>query len=111
MGSFWWRDVLQQVDNFIGVSTVKPGRGDSFLFWSDSWHINDSFSPLKDRFPCLFSYVLDGNLSAANVFGMSELCKLFYLPLSVRAIGEYNELQSLMQAHPLSDQNDIWVFR
>jgi hypothetical protein len=31
-GSFWWRDVLKQVDNFRGVSSVKPGRCDSFLF-------------------------------------------------------------------------------
>jgi hypothetical protein len=36
-GSFWWRDVLKQVDNFRGVSFIQPGRGDTFLFWSDGW--------------------------------------------------------------------------
>jgi hypothetical protein len=35
VGSFWWKDVLKQVDNFSGISSVKPGKGDSFLFWSD----------------------------------------------------------------------------
>jgi hypothetical protein len=50
-GSFWWRDVLKQVDNFRGVARVKPGRGDTFLFWLDSWYLNDSFVTLKDKFP------------------------------------------------------------
>jgi hypothetical protein len=35
-GSFWWRDVLKLVDNFRGVSLVKPGRGNTFLLWLDS---------------------------------------------------------------------------
>jgi hypothetical protein len=33
VGSFWWKDVLKQVDNFRGISSLKPGKGDSFLFW------------------------------------------------------------------------------
>jgi hypothetical protein len=36
MESFWSRDVLKQVNNFRGVSSIKLGRGDTFLFWSDS---------------------------------------------------------------------------
>jgi hypothetical protein len=35
-GSFWWRDVVRLVDNFRGVATVKHGKGDTFLFWSDN---------------------------------------------------------------------------
>jgi hypothetical protein len=35
-GSFWWRDVMKQVDNFRGVAHVKIGSGTSFLFWSDN---------------------------------------------------------------------------
>jgi hypothetical protein len=31
-GSFWWRDVLKQVDNFRGVVIAKLGRGDTFFF-------------------------------------------------------------------------------
>jgi hypothetical protein len=30
-GSFWWQDVLKQVDNFRGVKVAKLGRGDTFF--------------------------------------------------------------------------------
>jgi hypothetical protein len=30
--SFWWKDILKQVDNFRGVSLVKPGLGTETLF-------------------------------------------------------------------------------
>jgi hypothetical protein len=35
-GSYWWRDVMKQEDNFRGVASVKHGRGDTFLFWSNN---------------------------------------------------------------------------
>jgi hypothetical protein len=64
-GSFWWRDVLKQLDNFRGVSFIQHGRGDTFLFWSDGWQCDGSSIPLRDRYPRLFSFVLDENLSEA----------------------------------------------
>jgi hypothetical protein len=76
-GSFWWRDVLKQVDNFRGVARVKPGRGDTFLFWLDSWYLNDSFVILKDKFPRLFSFSLDDHVSTANVFNTQDISSLF----------------------------------
>jgi hypothetical protein len=109
-GSFWWRDVMKQVDNFRGISYIKPGRGDTFLFWSDKWSLNDSVTPLKERFPRLFSYVLDQDLSTRQVYLMEDMMDLFYLPLSNQAFGEFNELQALMQANPLSDQMDVWSY-
>jgi hypothetical protein len=41
-GSFWWRDVLKQVDNFRWVASVSHGRGDTSLFWTDNSMINGS---------------------------------------------------------------------
>jgi hypothetical protein len=67
-GSFWWKDVLKQVDNFRGVTVVKQGAGDIFLFWSDNWSVNGASHPLMSRFPRLFSFVLNENLSAAMVY-------------------------------------------
>jgi hypothetical protein len=109
-GSFWWRDVLKQVDNFRGVARIKPGKGDTFLFWLDSWKLNDSFICLKDKFPRLFSFVLNDNLSASQVYEMEDISSIFFLPLSVQAHGELNELQDLMAANPLSNQNDVWSY-
>jgi hypothetical protein len=31
-GSFWWGDVLKQVDNDRGVTSIKIGIGDTALF-------------------------------------------------------------------------------
>jgi hypothetical protein len=67
-GSFWWKDVLKQVNNFRGVTVVKQGAGDIFLFWSDNWSVNGASHPLMSRFPRLFSFVLNENLSAAMVY-------------------------------------------
>jgi hypothetical protein len=109
-GSFWWRDVLKLVDNFRGVAEVHLGKGDTFLFWLDNWKINNSTTPLKERFPRLFSYVLDENLSAAKVYAIEDITDLFYLPLSPLAFQELEELQNLMHDNPVSDQLDVWSF-
>jgi hypothetical protein len=81
-GSFWWKDVMKQVDNFRGVSAVNLGKGDTFLFWTDNWLLEGSIRPMKLRFPRLFSYVLNENLSAAKVIKTQDLSDLFHLPLS-----------------------------
>jgi hypothetical protein len=109
-GSFWWRDVLKLVDNFRGVSSVKPGRGNTFLFWSDSWEINGSSRPLKDRYPRLFSFVLNENMSAAQVYDQGDFSSLFYRPLSIEAYGEFQELQEIMRSSPLSLEPDVWGY-
>jgi hypothetical protein len=71
------------VDNFRGVAVVKHGVGNSFLFWSDNWNINGMVRPLKLRFPRLFSFVLNENISAAKVYEQEDISTLFYRPLSI----------------------------
>jgi hypothetical protein len=81
-GSFWWRDVLKQVDNYRGVTYINLGRGDTILFWSDNWQLDGCHTPLRDRFPRLFTFVLDEGLSAAQVYNTEDFSSLFFLPLS-----------------------------
>jgi ubiquinone/menaquinone biosynthesis C-methylase UbiE len=109
-GSFWWRDVSKQVDNFKGVSSVKPRRGDSFLFWLDRWHIDGSSTPLCERFPRLYSFVLCDKMSAAMVYEVEDISTLFYLPLSAQAFEELNQLQRMMSSSSLEDRNDEWTY-
>jgi hypothetical protein len=80
-GYFWWKDVLKLVDNFRGVAEISLGSGKSFLFLSDNWKVNDDHRPIKDRFPRLFSFVLNENMSAAMVYEQEDITDLFYLPL------------------------------
>jgi hypothetical protein len=87
-GYFWWKDVLKLVDNFRGIAAVKMGKGNTFLFWSDNCIVNHDNVPLKSRFPRLFSYVLNENVSAAEAYSTIELADMFYLPLSTIAYQE-----------------------
>ena len=109
-GSFWWKDVMKLVNQYREVSVVRPGRGDSFLFWSDKWDLNGVVQPLAQRFPRLFSFVLDPALSAAEVYSEEDLLSLFYLPLSDQAFQEFEELKGLMLSSPLSGDQDSWTY-
>jgi hypothetical protein len=108
-GSFWWRDVFKQVDNYRGVTSINIGRGDTALFWSGSWLLDGCHTPLRDRFPWLFTFVLDEGLSAAQVYNKEDFSSLFYLPLSREAFDEYSQLQQMMSSNGISDQPDEWV--
>jgi hypothetical protein len=109
-GSFWWRDVLKLVENFRGVSMVKHGKGNTFLFWSDNWQISGSDRPLNARFPRLFSFVRNENVSTEFAFGQEDLSSMFHLPLSHAAFTELGQLQQLMHDNPLSSQEDSWTY-
>jgi hypothetical protein len=109
-GSFWWRHIFKLVENYRVVSFVKPGRGDSFLFWSDKWNFNGSTEPLSDRFPRHFSYVLDPKLSASQFYQTEDKGTLFQLPLSEQAYDEFNQLSLQMASCPLSLDRDLWGY-
>jgi hypothetical protein len=55
-GSFWWRDVFSLVE-------IYRGDGRSTLFWKDFWQ---SKGLLSDRFPRLFSYTLNEDITVAD---------------------------------------------
>jgi hypothetical protein len=109
-GSFCWRDVMKQVDNFRGVAQVTMGKGTSFLFWFDNWTVNNLSMPLRIRFPRLFSHVLEENLSAQRVYAAHDLSELFHRPISAQAFQELEQLKLLMDRNPLSDQEDCWSY-
>jgi hypothetical protein len=63
----------------------------------DSWKIDDTSVILKDNFPRLYSFVLNDQMSAAQVFNLEDFSTILYLPLSISAYGELVELQTLME--------------
>jgi hypothetical protein len=98
------------VDNFRGVASVKMGSGNTFLFWSDNWEIQESSQPMKSCFPQLFSYVLEENMFASEVYSREDITSIFYLPLSQPAFAELQELMLIMQANPITDVKDKWSY-
>lgn len=92
-GSFWLKDVFKVADNYRVVATIKVNSGDSVLFWSDGWHIDDSTRPLRDRLPHLFSYVINDKISMAQYLDTVDIHSMFHLPLSQLVATELNCLQ------------------
>ena len=109
-GSFWWRDIMKLVEKFWLIATIQPGKGNSFLFWEDSWVFAGSTEPLSLRYPRLYSYVLDKNSSATEVYGQQDLLSMFYLPLSSQAYDEFQDLTTKMAMNPLSIDDDKWSY-
>jgi hypothetical protein len=109
-GSFWWKDVMKQVDIFRGISVISMGAGDTFMFWQDNWNVDGLARPLMFRFLKLFSFVLNDKMAALQVYGAEDLVDLFYRPLSIQAFQELQSLQSLMQDNQLSVTKDEWHY-
>jgi len=49
-GSFWWKDILKLFEKFKSISVCIPNKGNTVVFWLESWNGNS----LKLRFPHLF---------------------------------------------------------
>uniref|UniRef100_A0A453ILD2 Reverse transcriptase zinc-binding domain-containing protein n=1 Tax=Aegilops tauschii subsp. strangulata TaxID=200361 RepID=A0A453ILD2_AEGTS len=111
-GSFWWRDICKLMDKYRAVTFVTVGKGDSVLFWSDHWEIDQSCIPLQERFPRLFPFCLQKNLSVMEVIQAGNVQQMFSLPLSELAFREFNQLSSLLFGTSLDNGcNDIWAWR
>jgi hypothetical protein len=109
-GSFRWRDVLRQVDNFRRVARVKMGSGDTFLFSTDSWLIDGVSMSLKNSCPRLFSFALKEDVMAAKVYAMDNIADLSYTPLSQLALSELQDLMVIMQQNPVTYCKDEWTY-
>ena len=87
-GSYWWKDILKLNDAFRLHSEVTINMGDSVLFWFDAWVFLGSSVPLRERFPRLFSFVIDDKVSVREVINTLDMSELFHLPLSPEAMAE-----------------------
>jgi hypothetical protein len=67
---------------------VTVGFGDTALFWSDSWQ----GEVMHNRFPRLYSFALDTDVSVQDVMSRDDKAILFELPLSEQAFQEYQDM-------------------
>ena len=102
---------MKLVDNFRVVSFVCQGAGNSFMFWNDSWQMDNCITTMKAKFPRLSSFAVDEELSAAAVYSkLDDLTELFHLPLSPQDFMELEAMKGWMLQNPLSLNNDVWSF-
>jgi hypothetical protein len=104
--SFWWRDILKLGDMFRGIATCTVGNGTSVMFWSDVWNEHH----LQQKFPRLYSYAKNKNISVAGFLLNNNIQDQFHLPLSVEAFQEYQELQQFIQQIQPNHSNDNWHY-
>jgi hypothetical protein len=86
-GSFWWRDIFSLVEDYRSITKCSLGNGNSILFWKDFWMQGEL---LCDKFPRLFSYVLNEDMSVAEMSLVRDLRSCFSLPLLVEAYAEFH---------------------
>lgn len=104
VGSFWWRDVLSQMDKFTRIATCKVNLGDTVCFWNDSWDLGD----LKIMFPQVYSFVRDKKASVRK-FLSQDIYANFFTPLSSKVVEQLTELFDLIQALEIQgDSKDQW---
>jgi hypothetical protein len=89
-GSFWWQDIFSLIDIYRGITSSQIGHGDTVLFWKDHWNIDQL---LCDRFPRLFSFALNEDISVADFIRSEDQFQFFALPLPVQV---YEELSALL---------------
>jgi hypothetical protein len=77
--SFWWNDVLKLCEVSRGIAMYKVENGTIILFWSNVW--NDHL--LQNKFPRLFSFAKNKNVSVAQFLLNNSLKEQFHLPLSI----------------------------
>jgi hypothetical protein len=83
------------------------GNGSTVLFWSDIW--NDHL--LQHKFPTLYSYAKNKDISVAQFLSQNNIADHFHLPMSVQAFQEYQQLQGTIQQLQISEENkDVWEY-
>jgi hypothetical protein len=87
MWLFWWKDICKLLDKYRNISTVLPGKGNTFLFWSDSWMFDGSVQPLSER----------ERGTAKQIYDCPTFADLFHLPLSAQAYEEFQKVVGVMR--------------
>jgi hypothetical protein len=63
-GCFWWRDIFSLVGEYRSISRCQVASGNSVLFWKDFWSNGEL---MCNKYPRLYSYVLNEDLSIADL--------------------------------------------
>lgn len=60
-GSFWWKEILKLFDKYKSISVCIPNKGNTLVFWLDSW----TDSSMKLRFPQPFFFGQEAQVFSA----------------------------------------------
>jgi hypothetical protein len=100
-GFFWWKDIFSLVEDYRSITSCQVHNGSSILFWKDFW---SQGVLICHKFPRLYSYALNEDVSVAAMVQLENLNEGFHLPLSVEAFQEWQTLTEILEEIHLSEQ-------
>ena len=106
-GSFWWKDCLSLMDNFLTHLRVTPGTGNTIRLWRDNWN----GTALVRQYPHLCSYAKQESISlheATAYVLQGDVYDLFHTPLSDIAMQQYNNFAELLAMRADLQGKDAW---
>ena len=109
VGSFWWKANLQLVEQYKALARCNLGDGRSAYFWSDLW----SEDILQQKFPHLYSFVLNPRLTIQQVVTTEYLEDLFHLPLSAEAHEQFLHIEDIcltLRQSQYQNMTDTWSY-
>lgn len=93
-------------DDFLKIASASAIKGDTIVFWNDVWN----FGLLKERFPQLHSFAKKPKCSVYT-FLQGDNSKIFWLPLSMEASAQLDELSHPLDAFELDPLlKDDWSY-
>ena len=102
VGSFWWKDVMRLNNLYRSCSRCIVGDGSTVCFWEDRWTDNI----LSTDFPRIASFSKSEHVSVQQVMQTQDMEDMFHLPLSVQALEELNDLQTVIQEVTYDENRD-----
>ena len=108
-GSFWWKAHLKLVDSYKGLAKSIIASGNSTLFWHDLWKDNC----LSQKFPHLYSFARNIDITVKTASQSEFLEDLFHLPLSREAYQQFIQLEDIwedVKNSMVRDQHDVWTY-
>jgi hypothetical protein len=105
-GSFWWRDIVKLLDKYKNLALVPVAIGDTVLLWSDKWNGN---IPVQ-LFPELHSFARNPAITLQAAINKPHFISNFFLPLSVQAHDQLQQLSILTSNRPTVGDLDLWSY-
>ena len=102
-GSFWWRGVFSNIDDWRAITICHAHDGTSILLWEDPW----ARQPSSQQFPRLFSYARDKLISLNEFMSLPDCFDGFHLPLSTAAFQELGTLRNHLDASHFPDRKSV----
>lgn len=95
-GSHWWKTHLKLLRIYKESARCSFDWGDTILLWHDRWN-NEA---LAQKFPELFSFVINGHASFKQLISSGDLAEHFHIPLSYQAYQQLLEFQNIVPQNP-----------